>query len=142
MTADGSGRGVPHLELWLDAVVGNVALVRHTLLAFAADGGADGPLLGRVALAVTEACANAAVHAYRDRAEPGPMLIQADIEEGDLEVLVVDEGCGLVPRHDSPGLGLGLAVIAESADAFAIREHEPGLEVWMSFALGREAPVA
>jgi serine/threonine-protein kinase RsbW/stage II sporulation protein AB (anti-sigma F factor) len=39
---------------------------------------------------------------------------------------VSDAGRGLIPRPDSPGLGLGLAIIAQIADEFEIDEPDAG----------------
>ena len=45
-----------------------------------------------------------------------------------------DEGTGLAPRVDSPGLGLGLGLIAQVADSADVRAPETGgTEVVMRF---------
>jgi anti-sigma regulatory factor (Ser/Thr protein kinase) len=63
------------------------------------------------------------------------LRIAADFEDGDLEVVVADEGEGLRPRR-SPGLGAGLPVIAETCDEFVVREREGGgVELWMRFRI-------
>jgi serine/threonine-protein kinase RsbW len=88
-----------------------------------------------IEIAVSEAVTNAVVHAYVGVPE-GEVAVTAEMPEGDgLFVAVSDEGAGLVPRHDSPGLGLGLAVIAQLAASFEV--HEPpgsGTTVRMHFA--------
>ena len=38
-----------------------------------------------------------------------------------LAVHVRDDGMGLIPRSDSPGLGLGLCLMAHETDRFEIR---------------------
>ena len=48
------------------------------------------------------------------------MTVRAWPEEANLAVEVLDEGHGLIPRTDSPGLGLGLGVMAQLADDFRI----------------------
>jgi two-component sensor histidine kinase len=61
-----------------------------------------------------------------------------------LLVHVADEGVGLRPRADSPGLGLGLGLMAQMADDFAItHRHElRGTIVSLRFALGGREPEA
>src|SRR5919205_3332794 len=96
----------PDFELTLPARAENVAVVRH---AFGGLGDAlDVPdhALADVKLAVTEACTNVVVHAYPDG--EGPMSVSAALRDRRLTVVVSDEGRGIVPRPDSPGLGLGL----------------------------------
>ena len=49
-------------------------------------------------------------------------------------IYVLDEGTGLAPRVDSPGLGLGLGLIAQVADSADVRAPESGgTEVVMRF---------
>lgn len=129
---------VPHLRLELPAVTGNVPVIRHAVVAFAASQGADDELQGSIALAITEAVANAVLHAYRDRPEPSTVTVEADADprDGDLQVVVVDDGLGLSSRYESDGLGMGLGLIADLSDEFAIRERRPrGTEVFMRFRL-------
>src|SRR5918911_1078204 len=103
--AGGDGEEQPDFELTLPARAENVAVVRH---AFGGLGDAlDVPdhALADVKLAVTEACTNVVVHAYPEG--EGPMAVSAGLANGALTVVVVDEGRGILPRPDSPGLGLG-----------------------------------
>jgi serine/threonine-protein kinase RsbW len=123
---------VPLVSLDAEAVARSVGDARRRLVAFASQLGADRDLQARVALAVTEAATNVVMHAYSD-AGPRPLHVTADFEDGDLEVVVADEGEGLRP-HRSPGLGSGLGIIAETSDEFVVREREPaGVELWMRF---------
>src|SRR3954452_4367281 len=68
----------------------------------------DRAVLNDIALAVTEATTNAVLHAYRDSDEPGTVTVTAERENEHVCLYVRDEGSGLAPRVDSPGLGLGL----------------------------------
>lgn len=129
---------VPHLRLHLPAVSGNVPLARHAIVAFAASQGATDELQGTIGLAITEAVANVVVHAYRDRSDPATVTVEADADpdDGDLQIVVADDGLGLSSRYESDGLGMGLGIIADLADDFAIRDRRPrGTEVFMRFAL-------
>ena len=101
---------------------------------------ADRAVLSDIALAVTEAATNAVLHAYRDRAEPGSVVVEVERDGDHLCVYVRDEGSGLAPRVDSPGLGLGLGLIAQVADSADVRAPESGgTEVVMRFSVAREA---
>jgi len=104
--------------------------------AFAGEIGGDPRQVGDIALAVTEACANVAVHAYRDADPPGQMEIVATEGEGALKVQVIDHGMGLFPRCDSPGIGLGMPLMSHLSDKFETQTSEGvGTEVCMQFNL-------
>jgi anti-sigma regulatory factor (Ser/Thr protein kinase) len=126
---------VPDLELSLPARADNVALVRHALSAFVTEIGMGAARVADVLLAVTEACANAVVHAYEGK-QGGPLLVSARTSGDELVVGVRDHGRGMRPRIDSPGLGLGLPVIMSLSDAVEIRpasDGRGGTEVTMRF---------
>jgi serine/threonine-protein kinase RsbW/stage II sporulation protein AB (anti-sigma F factor) len=98
----------------------------------------DRALLSDIALAITEATTNVVLHAYRDREAPGELSVRAERYDDHLALTVLDEGSGLSPRVDSPGLGLGLGLIAQVADAADVRTPETGgTEVVMRFNLQR-----
>ena len=98
----------------------SVARLRHAVADFANQHGASGRTLESVSLALSEALTNAAVHAYRHVAEPGPVTVTAAVRDASLLVIVADEGIGMSPRADSPGLGLGLGMMATLAERFEI----------------------
>ncbi len=112
----------------------SVAAARHALTAFAAGTGADHRQVEAVRLAVSEAMTNAVLHAYRDGA--GEVHVTAALVCDELWVLVGDDGCGLEPRTDRPGLGLGLALISQVSDELTVVPRAGGgTEVRMRFAL-------
>jgi serine/threonine-protein kinase RsbW len=117
------------------AVCASVARVRAALACYAATAGAKPSLVEGVELAVSEAATNVVVHAYEAR-EAGLIHVEASIDRGELRVSVADTGPGLRPRHDSPGLGLGLAIIGELADKVELLQGgSGGFRVQMHFAL-------
>ena len=123
---------VPFVGFDAEAVAHSVGVARRRVAAFASEIGADRQLQARVALAVSEAATNVVMHAYRGAAARR-LHVVADFEDGDIEVVVVDEGEGLRPGR-SPGLGVGLGAIAECCDEFIVREGDPaGVELWMRF---------
>ena len=113
-----------------------IAAIRHEVRDCAEANGASDP--NAVALAVTEAITNAVVHAYVDRAEPGDIeVIVQRLPDAGLEILVCDEGRGMMPRADSPGIGLGLPRVATLAERFEVQARAGGgTRVLMAFATG------
>jgi serine/threonine-protein kinase RsbW len=97
--------------------------------------GADPTRLSDVLLAVSEVVTNCVVHGYRER--PGGRVALEARHTGDSVVLsVADQGTGMRPRLDSPGLGLGLPLVGRVADRVDIKAAEGGgTLVSMSFSL-------
>jgi anti-sigma regulatory factor (Ser/Thr protein kinase) len=125
----------PDMELALFARAENIAIVRHALGGFGEAFAVSESKLSDIRLAVTEACANVVVHAYPGE-DAGPMEVVATMEEGELTVIVRDWGRGIGPRPDSPGLGLGLSLIAALAEKVQLGHGgEEHTEVRMTFAL-------
>jgi serine/threonine-protein kinase RsbW len=92
-------------------------------------------VLDAVKLAVTEAASNVVVHGYRDR-PVGEFTLAVDATNGRLRVTVRDKGCGMRPRTDSPGAGLGLPLIARVAATLSVTTPpDGGTEVEMTFPL-------
>ena len=100
----------------------------------------DRAVLSDIALAITEAATNVVLHAYRDHSKPGKVTIEAEYLHDHVCFYVRDAGSGLAPRVDSPGLGLGLGLIAQVADSADVRAPEDGgTEVVMRFNVSRAA---
>ena len=119
-----------------------VAEARRAVAAHATSLGAGDMTVADIALAVSEAATNAVVHAFV-AVEPGTLSITVEALDGALRVSVVDDGTGMTPRPDSPGLGLGLPTIGQLTDSFDVREGPGGrgTEVRMLFAArGVRAP--
>jgi serine/threonine-protein kinase RsbW len=126
---------IPDMQMALPARAENIAIVRHAFGALGDAYALDAQTLSDIRLAVTEACTNVVVHAYPDGRE-GPMEVLATLLGDELTVIVRDEGIGIGPRADSPGLGLGLPLIASLAESVQLgRDTEERTEVRMAFSL-------
>ena len=113
-----------------------VAVIRRSVSAIAKRGGAEVGTLIRLELAVSEAATNVVLHAYRAPTAAGRIHVTAIVERGTLEVIVRDNGSGMAPRTDSPGMGLGLSLMASESDRFEVRTVDGGgTEVQLSFEL-------
>jgi anti-sigma regulatory factor (Ser/Thr protein kinase) len=114
----------------------NVFVVRQALTGIGQALDLDRALIDDIKIAVTEACTNVVLHAYRDA--DGPLEVEAWPTEGRLLVVVRDRGEGITPRAEppSPGLGLGMPLIAALTEEMRIA-HGPdgGTEVRMTFVL-------
>jgi len=134
-----SKRALPRARLERQALARpeELAPLRTAVWRYAQEHGASQEVANAVRLGVGEALTNVVMHAYIGM-ETGTMTVEAWLDEDEhLTVRVLDEGRGLVPRTDSPGLGLGLGVMAQMADDFGVanREGRPGTTVRMRFSL-------
>ncbi len=105
----------------------------------AACAGAGPEAVDSVRLAVSEAVTNVVLHAYQDGT--GEVRLTLAVAEGEFWVVVADEGRGHQSPAVSPGLGWGLALIADACQDFMIMERSGGgTELWMGFALEQRGP--
>jgi serine/threonine-protein kinase RsbW/stage II sporulation protein AB (anti-sigma F factor) len=121
----------------------HVGELRRQVASFASNAGMPGDDLAEVLVAVSEALSNAALHAYRDRDFDGDVRVDAEVVGGELLIRVRDYGGGIAPRADSPGMGLGLSIIARLSKRHSVRRCDGGgTEVGMCFDLVRAGGVA
>ena len=134
---------VPEWEAALDARFpaqpSQVPAIRKAVAEIARQRGAAQHTVVQITLAVSEAATNAVLHAYRDgvSAREGDVRVVVRAkDESTLDIRVRDRGVGPLPRADSPGLGLGMGLMAHDADSFEIRAvPEGGTEVVLRFEL-------
>jgi anti-anti-sigma factor len=135
-------RAAPHPPLMLDLVAQPSALpgVRRRLGTWlTALGMSEQDRVG-VMVAVGEACANAAEHAYRGT-EPGPMSVTAAVDvDGLLTVTVRDQGTWQPPDRDPGDRGRGLLIMRQLVDGVTLEEG-PGTTVTMTMRLRRTPEV-
>ncbi|HEX8122777.1 MAG TPA: ATP-binding protein [Solirubrobacteraceae bacterium] len=118
-------------QSWL-AVADNVSIARRAVTAHLRRAGTLEPPLNDIALAASEAMTNVVHHAYRD-CGAGSMRVRVEVRRAGVELMVQDDGSGMVPRPDSPGLGLGMPLIATVSDRFDVHARTNGgtqLRIW------------
>jgi serine/threonine-protein kinase RsbW len=117
----------------------HVGAARRVVAAAARRAGAQAAIVDAIRLAVSEAVSNVVVHGYRDSPK-GAVTVAVESDACELRVTVRDEGCGMQPRADSPGAGLGLPLIANLTETFSVTAPPGGgTEVSMTFPLGEFA---
>jgi anti-sigma regulatory factor (Ser/Thr protein kinase) len=125
------------VRLILPAVAENVAVVRQALTGMTEALGIGAGVLADMKTAVSEACNNVVVHAYDEQAQARPVEVTATAHDGDVAVIVRDQGRGITPEEanlDNEHDGVGLSLITALTDAVEI-DGEPGegTEVRMRF---------
>lgn len=110
----------PGLLFSLPATAENVAIVRHAVAGLAETLGMDPIAVTDLKTIVTEACTNAAVHAYGEAG--GPLEVAVTPDETGITIAVRDYGSGIRPRPDldDTRLRLGLPLIAALSSSFSI----------------------
>lgn len=94
------------------ATNGSVPLAREVVTGYLRSAGTPDPPLGDIRLALSEAVTNVVEHAYLAAPAPGDVRVRVEFDNREIHVDVEDDGRGPKPRLDSPGLGLGLPLIA------------------------------
>jgi serine/threonine-protein kinase RsbW/stage II sporulation protein AB (anti-sigma F factor) len=113
-----------------------VAVIRRAVSNLARGLGADTATLIRLELALSEAATNVVLHAYRAPTAGGDIHVTAHAGHGVFDVRIRDDGNGMAPRPDSPGMGLGLSLMASESDHFEVHSVDGGgTEVLLRFEL-------
>ena len=127
----------PDVVIETPAIAASVPLVRDLVVHTCRSLGIAPEVLDDVALAVTEASANATVHAYTG-ARNGVIRVSVTVGREDVTIVVEDEGRGMGIETIDPGAGLGLGIIGsvtENADLGPASEGR-GTSVRMAFSRG------
>jgi len=114
----------------------HLPVLRNAVGAYARDAGLPPKVVSDVKLAVSEIVTNAIIHGYEDRS--GTITVGAEVTD-QLVVTVTDDGPGMLPRTDSPGVGLGLPIVGKITASFGVTTPAAGrgTEVRMTFRLTR-----
>jgi anti-sigma regulatory factor (Ser/Thr protein kinase) len=121
----------PALRVTLPATRDSLGLLRHVVRGFRDAYLIASATMDDIVLAVSEAATNVVAHAYGSRL--GTMTVVARMEDGRLQVLVRDHGCGIVPPADTPRAGHGLALMEHVAASLEIVGSSAGTDVLMAF---------
>jgi stage II sporulation protein AB (anti-sigma F factor) len=111
-------------ERLLPAVPDSVALVRLELEAVLERHGLAADRLSDIGLLLSEAATNAVLHAYHDR-PPGPLYVSATLRGRALTTSICDCGPGMRGHVDSPGMGVGIALMTTLCDALRVCSDPP-----------------
>ena len=109
------------LSIRAPAEAEQMALIRAELAEYADRVGMAAADLEGVQTIVTEACGNSIKHAYGDMAE-GCIEVDANVEDGELCLVVRDFGSGIGPRTATatPSLHAGLSIIGALSRSFQL----------------------
>lgn len=114
----------------------SVGAIRGEVEAVARECGMDELAIQDLRLAVSEVATNAIVHGHAET--DSEVVVRVDLVGEELCVVVADQGRGMLPRTDSPGLGLGLPIVSTLTNRLEV--VSPGVdgrtEVHMYFASG------
>lgn len=124
--------------LRLPAVKESVPVARHAIASLAEPYELDQFAIQTV---VSELVGNAVVHAYVGRA-PGPIVVVARVVRGLFVVTIADQGIGMKPRLDSPGLGIGIPLAGKLTHDLRIEADDSGTTISASFELEAGAAAA
>ncbi len=117
------------VDLELPPEPGSVAKARHAVRNLARTAGSSEQ---DVALAVSEAVSNAVIHAFRFGKE-GLVRVRARHRGDELVVTVADNGVGMIPDVDNPGLGVGTSLISRLSELATFESSDEGTIVTMRF---------
>jgi anti-anti-sigma factor len=127
---------VSALHLTLPATPPSLPIMRRRVNAWLGELGMSEQDRVGVMVAVGEACANAAEHAYRD-IQPGEMHLSADVDvDGVLTIVVRDEGSWRPPNRDPGDRGRGLLIMRQLVDRVLLKGQD-GTTVTLSVQLRR-----
>ena len=122
------------LELSGQAAPDLIPAFRHRTADFAAANGATPKAVEAIALAVSEAVTNVVKHAYEPGKTNRGIWLTGSVTDALLEITVSDRGCGF-RESSSPGLGVGLSIIADMSAELDIDQGPKGTELRMRFPL-------
>ena len=136
------GRPAPRPYTTYPATTEAVGAARRQVVRIAREAGATQAALTDIALAVSEATTNAILHAYASTGSRGEAFtVSTASKRSFFSVWITDEGQGGTPTVPSPGLGLGLELMAQLCERFLIGVLKGGqTQVEMRFDLRSASP--
>lgn len=92
------------------STVSAVRAIRDGVASVARECMVDEATVESIRLAVSEAATNSIIHG-RAPADAA-VVVRVETSDDELCVVIADQGLGMLPRDDSPGLGLGLPIMS------------------------------
>jgi serine/threonine-protein kinase RsbW len=138
-----AGDGRSSLWLELPAAPECIAEARHAVRVWSENLTPTEEERDSITLAVSEAATNVVRHAYPGNGAHATFRIRADIDEGQVRLMLEDDGVGLGAMSTDPGLGIGIPLLGRLATGVTLvsaPERPVGCEVRMWFALDSLAP--
>jgi anti-sigma regulatory factor (Ser/Thr protein kinase) len=125
------------VQRWVTASeIEGVADVRRGVVAYAAQHGVGSVVLADLAIAVSEVLTNVVRHGLPTDA----VTTTAELEDGEVVVVIRGPGFGLAPGAGGPAAHTGMVIAAALAGSIRVRPTAArGREVRMSFPIPREA---
>lgn len=118
------------------AVAASLIAIRRAVESWAIEAGASPAVVAAAVLAIHEAATNAIVHGYGGGNPEEAVRVLLSTQPGWLRAVVADDGTGLRPRRNSPGMGLGFSIIGQLTDELELHEGDrAGLELRLGFRL-------
>jgi anti-sigma regulatory factor (Ser/Thr protein kinase) len=129
----------PRFDRMVPAAPDAIGALRRELRRWARRQGASPATQANVALAFSEACTSVVAPDTPSDGEPGPLMVEAWVEDDELDVRVSHRSRGAPSPPAEVGYGFGLALIARICDRFEVRRRgeRPGTALLMVFRLGR-----
>ena len=118
-----------------------VGQLRRLAVEFASTAGVSDEVTHAIALAVSEIVTNAVVHAYVGE-ERGQVRLSCQVDCERFIVEVADDGVGIGLRHDSPGIGHGLAIVGALAQTLDFASGPDGRGTAVTMCFGPVPPPA
>jgi anti-sigma regulatory factor (Ser/Thr protein kinase) len=132
---------MPSAAWALPAEPSAVSHLRRRAAEFASTAGASGEVTQAIALAVSETVTNAVIHAY-DGEDRGQVRVRCHVDGERFIVEVADDGAGIGPRRDSPGIGHGLAMVGALVQTLDVAPGLDGRGTAVTMAFSPAAPPA
>jgi anti-sigma regulatory factor (Ser/Thr protein kinase) len=117
----------------IEAVPVRLTDMRRRLTNWLGSVGVSESLAADIVLVVNEALSNCAEHAYRGRA-PGTMRLEAQLDDGHIQITVSDSGSWKTPPADPGTRGRGLLLMRALSEQMDVDGTAAGTIVGMRFA--------
>jgi anti-sigma regulatory factor (Ser/Thr protein kinase) len=128
----------PRFDRMVPAAPEAIGPLRREVRRFARAHGASADVQAAAALAFSEACTSLVRPDADPLGDPGPLVVQASVQDDQLLVRVAHAGRS-APLAQGVGFGFGLALISHLTERFEVRDRvgRPGKDLDMTFRLER-----